>query len=402
MESRIFSTYKCDLLKEVDATESMDPQHRAEVIQRGDTGPLPELVKLYEKMHDIYPQLPYFTARLGDLFRYMDAEALAVVYYRKAKDDLYELGDDDEALEGLFLEFGRRAYNQAVDDANTARLAGPYHQPWKTTALHDYPSNLPYPSGHEQLHSQWSSHLMTPHSPVFRKYMRYLAVHSNHLESEFLLTKDSAQDIVENGVDEGAVQCEGSSFVTEPLSIKTILEDMLDVYDTVWQIADNQKPISKEMLSQIHTRFMDTCRFVSDNHYIAAGVTRTDTLKTVVIRGDQPIQLCPYPDVVKELAYICNVLNVNMPLKWKNPFAAASWIHLVLVRCHPFEDGNGRLSRMIASLPLIQHGYPPISLTLPLQEEYHRAIGKAYFGDHGPMVAVIFKGMLQSLESVES
>ena len=101
---------------------------------------------------------------------------------------------------------------------------------------------------------------------------------------------------------------------------------------------------------------MDTCRFVSGNNYIAAGVTRSETLKTAVIRGESPIQLCPYNDVDKELAYICNAINVsprascverkvtsdiamkvNMPLKWKNPFAAASWIHLVLVRCHPFE-----------------------------------------------------------------
>jgi len=401
MEPRIFSSYNCDLLKDVDATESMDPQHRAEVTERGDAGSLPEIVKLYEKMHGLYPQLPYFTARLADLFRYMGAEALAVVYYRKAKDDLYELGDDDEVLENLVLELGMRAYNQAVDDANTARLAGPYHQAWKPTALHDYPSNLPFPAGHEQLHRQWSD-LKASDSSIIQRYMRYLAIHSNHLENIFSLTKESAQDIIENGIHEDTVQCSASSLVSDPSNIKAILEEILTAYETVNQIAENQKPISKELLSLIHMRFMDTCRFVSDNHYIATGVTRTDTLKTVVIRGDKPIQLCPYADVTKELAYICNVINVNMPLKWKNPFAAASWIHLVLVRCHPYEDGNGRLTRMIASLPLIQHGYPPISLSLPLQEEYHRAIGKAYFGDHGPLVAVIFKGMLQTLESVQS
>lgn len=61
----------------------MDPRHREEMIQHGNDGSLPELVRRYEKMHSLYPHLPYFTARLGDLFRYMGAEALAVVHYRK-------------------------------------------------------------------------------------------------------------------------------------------------------------------------------------------------------------------------------------------------------------------------------------------------------------------------------
>ncbi|TCD68634.1 hypothetical protein EIP91_010289 [Steccherinum ochraceum] len=374
----------------------MAPHDRDEMLRDGDAGTVPDLVRRYEKMHALYPQLPYFTARLGDLFRYMGSEALAVVFYTKAKDDLYELGDDDDVLNNLVLELGMQALTVA-----TSFVAGPYHQTWRATALHDFPSILPLPDGHEDFRREWLA-IRRSDPEMVQMYTRKLVIDSNYLEGIFRLTDESVNDIIRKGVAEGRADCESVSSITDPVKAKAILNDMLSVYDVIFEIADKQRPIHKDLLCKLHRQFMDTCRFVADNCYVASGITRSETLRTSIIRGEYPIQLCPYADVDKELVYICNYTNANMQLKWKNPFAAASWLHLVLVRCHPFEDGNGRLSRMIASLPLLQNGYPPISLSLSLQEEYHRAIGKAYFGDHGPLAAVFLKGMQESLAVVQA
>lgn len=104
---------------------------------------------------------------------------------------------------------------------------------------------------------------------------------------------------------------------------------------------------------------MKTCRF-SGEHYVAAGKTRTETRKTAVVTGAYSIECCPFPEVDTELAYICRMAKVRafFPMcvrlylppmacglqqwikSWKNPFATASWMHLVLVRCHPFEVGS--------------------------------------------------------------
>jgi len=77
----------------------------------------------------------------------------------------------------------------------------------------------------------------------------------------------------------------------------------------------------------------------------------------------------------------------------RNPFATASRIHLALVSCHPFgvsgalyphdwtllnihQDGNGRLVRLISSIPLLRHGYPPISISSSQRADYYDAINK--------------------------
>lgn len=86
-------------------------------------------------------------------------------------------------------------------------------------------------------------------------------------------------------------------------------------------------------------------------------------------------------------------LNNRQPI---NLFAFASWLHLVLARCHPFDvricsrflpkmylsfiqDGNGRTTRLIASIPLVLHGYPPISIPLSARESYIDAINQVCY-----------------------
>lgn len=46
------------------------------------------------------------------------------------------------------------------------------------------------------------------------------------------------------------------------------------------------------------------------------------------------------------------------------------WIHTTLVRIHPFFDGNGRLARLIANLPVLRGGLPPIMVFAEHRQEY--------------------------------
>lgn len=45
-----------------------------------------------------------------------------------------------------------------------------------------------------------------------------------------------------------------------------------------------------------------------------------------------------------------------------------AWALLSFVRIHPFFDGNGRIARLIANLPLLKCGYPPLLISLEWRE----------------------------------
>lgn len=57
--------------------------------------------------------------------------------------------------------------------------------------------------------------------------------------------------------------------------------------------------------------------------------------------------------------------------------------YLGFVRIHPFFDGNGRVARLVANIPVLRAGYPPITVpmerrgdTIDLLWEYENAVGK--------------------------
>ncbi|KAJ7129432.1 fido domain-containing protein, partial [Mycena epipterygia] len=56
------------------------------------------------------------------------------------------------------------------------------------------------------------------------------------------------------------------------------------------------------------------------------------------------------------------------------PYAVAAWIHVAFVSCHPFQDGNGRMSRILYSLPLLRADLPPMVITKPMVYNYIQAL----------------------------
>jgi Fic family protein len=45
-------------------------------------------------------------------------------------------------------------------------------------------------------------------------------------------------------------------------------------------------------------------------------------------------------------------------------------IHAAVAHIHPFWDGNGRIARLIANLPLLRSGLPPVVIPKERRREY--------------------------------
>ncbi|WP_045219868.1 Fic family protein [Desulfonatronum thioautotrophicum] len=61
-------------------------------------------------------------------------------------------------------------------------------------------------------------------------------------------------------------------------------------------------------------------------------------------------------------------------------------IHTAFVRIHPFSDGNGRLARLVANIPVIRAGFPPIIIPKQGRQEYSAALTE-YHQQAGPLDA---------------
>lgn len=65
---------------------------------------------------------------------------------------------------------------------------------------------------------------------------------------------------------------------------------------------------------------------------------------------------------------------------WKefHSIMQAALLHGELVKIHPFVDGNGRTSRLLMNLDLMNHGYNPVVIKKEDRLEYYEALSKAH------------------------
>lgn len=76
----------------------------------------------------------------------------------------------------------------------------------------------------------------------------------------------------------------------------------------------------------------------------------------------------------------------------------AALAHYRLVYIHPFVDGNGRTSRLLMNLRLIQAGYPPVIIKVEDRYKYYEALETANSGDVRPFIRFIAKCTQTSLD----
>lgn len=80
-----------------------------------------------------------------------------------------------------------------------------------------------------------------------------------------------------------------------------------------------------------------------------------------------------------------------------HPIVLASEFHYKFVRIHPFDDGNGRLSRLLMNGILMQYGYPPAIIRTEDKENYYIALRQADAEMLEEFVSYITKNVIHTL-----
>ena len=74
-------------------------------------------------------------------------------------------------------------------------------------------------------------------------------------------------------------------------------------------------------------------------------------------------------------------------------------MHGELVKIHPFVDGNGRASRLVMNLSLMNSGYLPVIVKKEKRLEYDNALDKAHTtGDYTDFVKLVTEAEKEMLD----
>lgn len=81
-----------------------------------------------------------------------------------------------------------------------------------------------------------------------------------------------------------------------------------------------------------------------------------------------------------------------------HPVKTAALFHYKLVLIHPFDDGNGRVCRLLMNYHLLRYGFPPVIIPSSDKKQYLDALNRADGGDLDAFVSYIAQLLLKSLE----
>lgn len=108
----------------------------------------------------------------------------------------------------------------------------------------------------------------------------------------------------------------------------------------------------------------------------------------------------PHPqDLQRHMQELVQWLNSEEALNL-HPVELAALAHYKLVYVHPFVDGNGRTSRLLMNLVLMQASYPPITIRKEQRSEYYSVLEMANEGDIRPFIRFIAKCTEMTLDTL--
>ena len=84
--------------------------------------------------------------------------------------------------------------------------------------------------------------------------------------------------------------------------------------------------------------------------------------------------------------------------KEQHPAVVAARLHYDVVRIHPFDDGNGRVSRLLMNYHLLRNDFPPVIIKSTDKNNYLAALQRADVGDFDAFAAYIAQQLLWSLD----
>jgi Fic family protein len=98
------------------------------------------------------------------------------------------------------------------------------------------------------------------------------------------------------------------------------------------------------------------------------------TVEVVVMDGQRNIihQGAPFKDVEKLLEILVKWYT-NHRNKYP-PLLLAALIHNEFETIHPFQDGNGRVGRLLLNYVLLKNDYPPINIKLKDRQRYYKVL----------------------------
>lgn len=150
------------------------------------------------------------------------------------------------------------------------------------------------------------------------------------------------------------------------------------------ETTENKQPLTQNFIRTLHktllredyTVYRNLPGGMQTSYTIHAGQYKTRPNSVIMRYGDRCDYASPEetPALMTDLVDWYNQAEIEGKL---SPIDLAILFHYRYIRIHPFEDGNGRIARLMVNYILSRHGYPMIVVRSRLKQAYLEALHQA-------------------------
>lgn len=220
-----------------------------------------------------------------------------------------------------------------------------------------------------------------------QRLIRRLSVETGILERLYDIDRGTTEALVANGFAEELITRSNTSI--EPSRLIDLLRDQEAAIELVVDCVAKSRALSKGLIHELHA--------ILTNHQetITAVDQFGSRMEISLVKGkykEQPNnprrpegtthEYCPPIHVESEMDKFIDCLA---EYRDEDPVIVSAWAHHRFTQIHPYQDGNGRVSRAVTTMILLRSDLLPLVIDRDLRVEYLDDLEAADLGDLAPL-----------------
>ena len=231
---------------------------------------------------------------------------------------------------------------------------------------------------------------------------RQHAIETGVIERLYDLKEGITQILIKEGFVESYLQ-HGDTNIA-PAKLMQYLNDHCEAIDIIFDLVKNEREMTKGFILELHqliTTHQESTEAINPSNQIVQIPLLRGKFKihdNNPKREDGSIFLyCPYMQVDGEIEKMLELYR-RLTIDNIHPVIRATWLHHAFVQIHPFQDGNGRMARLLASLVLIKAGIFPLNVQRTDKKLYIDGLEAADSGEYQPLIDLFCDIQIRNIE----
>lgn len=220
---------------------------------------------------------------------------------------------------------------------------------------------------------------------IVNEIKREWAIETGKIEGLYTLTKGMTETLIKHGI--SAKLIAHSSTNRDPELVAAMLKDQQDVIEGLFDFVVQRRQLSLSYIREMHqtfTRHQDTTgALTQEGKVVEVQLIKGDWKKwpNNPVQPDKTVhEYCPPEHVPAEMDRLIELHQRHLAKSVSSEVEAA-FLHHRFTQIHPFQDGNGRVARALASLVFLRKGDFPFVVRDEERAAYIDALEEADRGN---------------------